>query len=176
MVGFLNLNGRVDYMSPEGLALMARVCPHEIGHLEVASYFNLYLRGIVWIELSHASFQASASYRIPPELSIATKCLILAAGSAGEVLELGDFKEEGASVDRKRVQTSGYLGSYETLVKEAVSILTPRRKNFDRLVTRLKQKVASDEILEIKYIPEVKKFGAYLLNADEVTLRNEALS
>jgi len=126
--------------------MLHRVCPHEVGHAEVATYFGARVHGIA---LTHKNdgLEAVALYETRIDMPLKDRCTIKAAGPAGEVIAFGRYGALGASVDRQHVREIGYFGDFDLLVQRATSILQTRRTRFDRFASLLKQKIyESDEV------------------------------
>jgi hypothetical protein len=169
MVRFKLPDGSVDSLPPEAVEMLRLVCPHEVGHAEVATYFGARVRGIALTQTT-GGLQAVAIYETRIAMPLEDRWIIKAAGPAGEVVAFGRYGVLGASIDRQHVRAIGYLDDFELLVQKATSILQTRRIRFDRLVSLLKQKIESNEVLTMEPLRR-DKLGVYLL--DEAALAPE---
>jgi hypothetical protein len=170
VVRFKLPNGSVDSILPEATEMLLRVCPHEVGHAEVATHFGVRVHGIAMTQ-KFDGLEAAAIYETRIDMPLKDWCTIKAAGPAGEVIAFGRYSPLGASVDRQQVSESGYFGDFDALVQRAASILQTRRTRFDRFARLLKQKIfESNEVLTMEQL-SVNRVGVYLL--DEAALSTQ---
>jgi hypothetical protein len=167
VIRFKRPDGVVDALLPETAEILRHVCPHEIGHAEVAKHFGAKVHGIA-LSQTVGGLEAAAIYETPLDISLEDWSTIKAAGPAGEVLVFGSYGPAGARVDREHLAGRGYPGDFDLLVHRAKAILLTRRARFDRLRRLLSRRVfESDEVLAMKPL-RLDRIGAYVLDEKDL--------
>lgn len=157
-----------NFFPEEAVPIILPMIPHEAGHIEVALHFGADLAGIA-VCLGKVGFVAQACHYLPNDLSVDDRCTLLAAGSAGEELEIGHYTDAGASGDRRDLhQLCGREVPYDPLVRRAKSILLQRKKNFDRVSALFKHRLLNtDEYLTMGMLPN-GLMGAYVVPGKDI--------
>jgi hypothetical protein len=158
--------GAVDSFPPEATEMLRHVCPHEVGHALVARYFGANVYGIALSRVD-GGMEAAAIYETSITMGLKDWCTIKAAGPAGEVIVFGRYGRAGARRDVDDVQSRGWVGNFDILVRQATFILQARQERFDRLTRALCNRILeSDEIIAMAPL-RLGRIGAYLLGEDE---------
>jgi hypothetical protein len=144
-----------SYFPPEAIPTILPMIPHEAGHAEVALHLGAQVLGIAVCLGERDGFVAHACYYLPEDLRMEDRCMLLAAGSAGEELEIGHYTDVGATGDRRDLREfCGRDVPYEPLVQRAKAILVQRKANFDRVSRILKDRLLnSNEYLTMEILP-----------------------
>jgi hypothetical protein len=154
-------------LPPEAVDVLLRAAVHEAAHAEVALHFQSSVRGVA-IALYPLGLKAMALYVMPDNLPTQDACTIYGAGSAGELLQFGEFSETSASDDRRAVEHTSTEHTYDVFVQRAKSILLTRQANFSRIATLLRHKFfATDQYLTVAKLPNGLT-GAFVLEENEL--------
>jgi hypothetical protein len=152
---------------PEAVEVLLRVAVHEAGHAEVASHFGARVLGIA-LTFEPVGLIAMAIYVLPNNLAIEDICTIYAAGSAGEILEYGDYNAMGASRDLEDISALRAEVPFEPLVEKAKTILMERRARFDRITGALRDRFfSSNNQLTMGLLPN-GRLGVFIINEDDL--------
>jgi hypothetical protein len=155
------MNDNVLYHSLSGLASGQQI---RVGHAGAAIHFGGRALGIA-LEPKPQGATALAIYETPEHLPIQDRCTILAAGSAGELLALGNWGIREASGDQRDVTSLDSKTDYDELVKKARVILHGRER-FDRLSHLLRRKVLYSDI-ELTIGDPMGKVGVFVLKEED---------
>ena len=168
MIRFKLQDGTIESFLPEMREALRRVCPHEVGHAEVAAHFGARVHGVALTRAKQdgveRGIEAVAIYETKDVMPLIDWCTIKAAGSAGEWIAFGEYGKAGASKDREAISQRGYLGDFRALVSQAKAILLTRRARFDRLTQTLHNRIfESDDVITMTPL-KLQRTGAYLLD------------
>jgi hypothetical protein len=144
---------------------------HEIGHIVAAAHFGAVLFGIGLGPISERStqgwfFQAIYGWETAP---VETRCIVLAAGPAADLLYRGRIDERGASGDLDDI--AGFTGtrSLEPYLGRATDLLSGYRSEIAWVAERLRAALTDGEWRRMIRLPNGRLVALFI---DEPTLRD----
>jgi hypothetical protein len=143
---------------------------HEIGHIVAAAHFGAVLFGIGLGPISERSaqgwfFQAIYGWETAP---VGTRCIVLAAGPAADLLYQGRIDERGASGDLDDIAGLTGTRSLEPYLGRATDLLSGYRSEIAWVAERLRAALTDGEWRRMIRLPNGRLVALYI---DEATLR-----
>jgi hypothetical protein len=143
---------------------------HEIGHIVAAAHFGAVLFGIGIGPISERStagwfFQAIYGWEIVP---VETRCIVLAAGPAADLLYRGRIDERGASGDLDDIAALTGTRSLEPYLERANELLSGYRSEIAWVAERLRSALTDGEWRRMIRLPNGRLVALFI---DEPTLR-----
>lgn len=143
---------------------------HEIGHIVAAAHFGAMIVGIGFGPISERStdgwfFQAIYGWEAVP---LETKCIVLAAGPAADLLYRGSVDDRGASGDLNDIEALSGLRSLEPYLNRAVDLLSDYRNEIVWIAERLRAALTDGEWRRMIRLPNGRLVALFV---DEAKLR-----
>lgn len=143
---------------------------HEIGHIVAAAHFGAVLFGIGIGPISERStdgwfFQAIYGWETVP---VETRCIVLAAGPAADLLYRGRIDERGASGDLDDIVELTGIRSLEPYLGRATDLLSGYRNEIAWVAERLRANLTDGEWRRMICLPNGRLVVLFI---DEPTLR-----
>ena len=143
---------------------------HENGHIVAAAHFGAVLFGIGIGPISERStdgwfFQAIYGWETVP---VETKCIVLAAGPAADLLYRGQIDEGGASGDLDDIALLTGTRSLEPYLERANQLLSGYRSEIGWVAGRLRSALTDGEWRRMIRLPNGRLVALFI---DEPTLR-----
>ncbi len=143
---------------------------HEIGHIVAAAHFDAMIVGIGIGPISERStdgwfFQAIYGWEA---VSVETKCIVLAAGPAADLLYRGRVDDRGASGDLNDIEALSGVRSLEPHLNRATELLSGYRNEIVWIAERLRAALTDGEWRRMIHLPNGQLVALFI---DEAKLR-----
>ncbi len=152
------------------LSVILPAVEHEIGHIVAAAHFGALIVGIGLGPISERStdgwfFQAVYGWEEAP---VETKCIVLAAGPAADLLYRGRIDEGAASGDLNDIEALTGTRSLEPYLERATDLLSEYRSEIAWVAERLSEALTDGEWRRMVRLPNGRLVVLFI---DEPTLR-----
>lgn len=152
------------------VSLVLPAVEHEIGHIVAAAHFDALIIGIGLGPISERStdgwfFQAIYGWEAAP---VETKCIVLAAGPAADLLYRGRIDERGASGDLNDIEGLSGTRSLAPYLDRATELLSGYRSEMAWVAERLRAALTDGEWRRMIRLPNGRLIALFI---DEATLR-----
>jgi hypothetical protein len=143
---------------------------HEIGHIVAAAHFGASTVGIGFGPISERTtdgwfFQAIYGWEAVP---VETRCIVLAAGPAADLVYRGRVDEEGASGDLRDIEALTGVRSLEPYLSRATELLQKYRSEIAWVGERLRAALTDGEWRRMIRLPNGRLVALFI---DEAALR-----
>lgn len=144
---------------------------HEIGHIVAAAHFGALIIGIGLGPISERStdgwfLQAVYGWEAVP---VETRCIVLAAGPAADLLYRGRIDEGAASGDLNDIEGLSGTRSLEPYLDRATELLSEYRSEIAWIAERLRAALTDGEWRHMIRLPNGRQVALFI---DEATLRD----
>jgi hypothetical protein len=152
------------------LSLILPAVEHEIGHIVAAAHFGAMIFGIGLGPISERSmdgwfFQAVYGWESVP---VETKCIVLAAGPAADLLYRGRVDDQGASGDLDDIEVLSGVRSLEPYLNCATELLSGYRNEIVWVAERLRAALTDGKWRRMTRLPNGRLVALFI---DEAKLR-----
>jgi hypothetical protein len=152
------------------LSVILPAVEHEIGHIVAAAHFGATIFGIGLGPISERStdgwfFQAIYGWEVVP---VETKCIVLAAGPAADLLYRGRVDDRGASGDLNDIEALSGVRSLEPYLNRATELLSGYRNEIVWVAERLRVALTDGEWRRMIRLPNGQQVALFI---DEAKLR-----
>ncbi|MGD0469977.1 MAG: hypothetical protein ABSA54_16485 [Terriglobales bacterium] len=143
---------------------------HEVGHIVAAAHFGAVTFGIGLGPISERStdgwlFQAIYGWEVCP---VETKCIVMAAGPAADLLYRGRIDDKGASGDLNDIEALTSVRSLEPYLSRATELLSGHRNEIGWVAERLRAALLDGEWRRMIRLPNGRMAALFI---DEAKLR-----
>jgi hypothetical protein len=143
---------------------------HEIGHIVAAAHFGAVIFGIGLGPISERStdgwyFQAIYGWEA---CSVETKCIVLAAGPAADLLYRGRIDDRGANGDLNDIEALTGVRDLEPYLERTTELLSGYRREITWIAERLREALTDGQWRRMIRLPNGRLVALFI---DDAKLR-----